>query len=103
MSETLLEAARRELPGINWCTHGPASYPGITGVVGQLEVDVWPTGRLGLAVRVVGNGAHYNDRLSQADAFNWLRDQLAAQRDACDRALGGGWRKAADGLPEVKP
>ena len=34
------------------------------------------------------------------EAFAWLRAQLATQRDACNKALGGGWRRFGDCRPE---
>ena len=94
MTESLLDAARREVL-LDW------SEAGVPDLVNARVGDTWAkVGRIPLTDLFVATlNRSTSPSVTMPDAFAWLRAQLKAQRDACDRALGGGWRMAKDGLP----
>lgn len=85
---TLLEQARKALPGVVW-----REYPhGMSGWVNGRQLDVWSTDREWYCQH--DGNLHATE--SAEEAFAVLRRWLTAERDALNAALGEGWRPATE-------
>lgn len=88
---TLLEQARRALPGVDWREHPDRA----SGWVGGRRLQVWPYDG-NWYCRLEGD-EHPTD--SAEDALAVLRRWLVAERDALNAALGEGWVPVSERKP----
>jgi hypothetical protein len=79
---TLLAAAQQALPGLEWGTHLDGRL--LRGYCADTVVGLSIAS--GNVLAWVGDQQAYHD--NQAQAFQWLRAQVTARRDALDAALG---------------